>query len=140
MTEHLLCCFPLFKCCEILLEEFAVVGFVYNTIEETSSANGLQSDVLSVSGRSFMYAKNNSGPSTVPWGTPERTSDWSEWDSSSMTSCFRFSRKARIQVLVWFRIPVFFLTNTWRYVLYILSCLKKTKTFGKPKFISYTVS
>ena len=65
MTEHLLCCFSLFKCCEVLLEEFAVVGFVNNTIEEASSANSLQSDVLSVSGSSFMYAENNSGPGTV---------------------------------------------------------------------------
>lgn len=27
--------------------------------------------VVSFSGRSFMYARDKQGPSTVPWGTPD---------------------------------------------------------------------
>ena len=37
------------------------------------------------SGRSLIYSKNNKGPSTEPWGTPELTGISDELSTSSTT-------------------------------------------------------
>ena len=54
-------------CCEY--ESAKVSIFRYNTL---SSANSLILDVRLFS-MSLMYRRNRSGPSTVPWGTPDVT-------------------------------------------------------------------
>ena len=41
------------------------------------------------SGKSFMYMKNNSGPSTDPWGTPFKMSTEQHCTFSTFTNCLR---------------------------------------------------
>ena len=56
-----------------------------------SSANSRVWDEVTHWGKSFKYTRNNNGPSTVPWGTPDvtglvsdelpsRTTVWSRWE------------------------------------------------------------
>ena len=40
-----------------------------------------------------MKSKNNTGPSTVPWGIPEITEDGDEMASFEMMYCFLFVKK-----------------------------------------------
>ena len=51
----------------------ASLSFLICLHSSVSSANNLVSLALQT-GRSLMNARNNSGPSTVPWGTPDTTS------------------------------------------------------------------
>ena len=44
-----------------------------------------------------MYARNNIGPSTVPWGTPEVTSTEMDDVPSNATVCVLSERKTFIQ-------------------------------------------
>ena len=59
-----------------------------------SSANIVSLDPL-VSGREhaqFIYTRNNSGPKTEPWGTPDVTGVVSEDALSTTTNCFLSQR------------------------------------------------
>ena len=49
-------------------------------------------------GKSFMKSKNNNGPSTVPWGTPDVTDAGDDKVPSSVTCCVLSVRKAWIQL------------------------------------------
>ena len=46
-----------------------------------------------LSGRSLIYNRNNSGPSTVPWGTPDVTGEDVEYFTSQTTDWERWVRK-----------------------------------------------
>ena len=46
---------------------------------------------------SEMKSKNNTGPSTVPWGIPEITEDGDEIASFEIMYCFLFARKLHSQ-------------------------------------------
>lgn len=50
------------------------------------------------SGRSFINIKNNSGPSTVPWGTPLTTLALPDAAPSTNTCCVLLLRKASIHL------------------------------------------
>ena len=52
------------------------------------------------SGRSFMNIRNNSGPNTVPWGTPLTTLALSDVAPSTNTCCVLLLRKAYIHLYV----------------------------------------
>ena len=52
-----------------------------------------------------MYFKNNSGPKTVPWETPDVTGEFSDFSPSMMTVYWRAVRKFPIQVLMLFLKP-----------------------------------
>ena len=63
-----------------------------------SSANSLQRvSGWTMSGRSLIWSRKSRGPSTVPWGTPDKTSASSLLSPSTMTDCLRPVRKAEIQ-------------------------------------------
>ena len=64
-----------------------------------SSAKSRMLDVTH-SGRSFMNIKNNSGSSTVTWGTPLTTLALSDDAPSTNTCCVLLLRKASIHVYV----------------------------------------
>ena len=40
-------------------------------------------------GRSFIYSKNNSGPSIDPWGTPDITGNHADGTPEMKTRCWR---------------------------------------------------
>ena len=65
------------SCCRIVWSEL----FLMRRYSRQSSANSRTVD-FTLSGRSLMLQRNVSGPSTVPWGTPEST-DVSLLDSPS---------------------------------------------------------
>ena len=65
-----------------------------------SSANIRAFKLLVTSGRSLIYARNKSGPRTVPWGTSDRTSALDEWQFSRSTCCVRSPRNELIHLLV----------------------------------------
>ena len=46
---------------------------------------------------SLIWIRKNSGPRTVPWGTPDRTLLGLEMQPSTTTNCWRFFRKEVIQ-------------------------------------------
>ena len=48
------------------------------------------------------------GPSTVPWGTPEVTTLFSDVVFSKSTVCVQFARKDVIQIVIWSDIPLNF--------------------------------
>ena len=52
-----------------------------------SSAKNLMLDLMSVS-RSLIYIRNNSGPRTDPWGTPDSIVKKSEHERLRTTRCF----------------------------------------------------
>ena len=56
---------------------------------------------LTTDGRSFIWHKNNKGPNTVPWGTPERTGAGGEWVPSITTRWVLSARKAATSLLGW---------------------------------------
>ena len=70
-----------------------------------SSANSRVWDEVTHWGKSFKYTRNNNGPSTVPWGTPDvtdlvsdelpsRTIVWSRWERKvAATHCTRCLRE-----------------------------------------------
>ena len=77
MKAHLPTFFPLLQRVEILLEDLSDLTHLYRS---PSSPNNLVSDEVH-SGKSklsLMNARKYSGPFTVPWGTPEETSAWSD--------------------------------------------------------------
>jgi hypothetical protein len=51
--------------------------FLMRRNSRQSSAKSLALEDVA-SGKSFMYARNNSGPITIHWGTPETTSSGSD--------------------------------------------------------------
>ena len=57
------------------------------------------------SGRPFMWQRNNSGPSTVPWGTPESTLVASDAVASRTTRMDLLVRKLSSQDKVGPHIP-----------------------------------
>ena len=61
-----------------------------------SSANNLVFDERMHLGRSFMYTRNNRGPRTVPWDTPDMTGLVSDDCPSRMTVCSRCDRNDAI--------------------------------------------
>ena len=75
--------------------------FRYNAL---SSANSLILEVRLFS-MSLMYRRNRSGPSTVPWGTPDVYICVSKWEPFTSTWRVLFVRKAFIQLRVWCLIP-----------------------------------
>ena len=62
LEAHLPCCFPLFKCSEILQS----LALFTTQQSRLSSANSLQSDDLRDSGMSLMYAKNRRAQALFP--------------------------------------------------------------------------
>ena len=84
------------SCCNGSLSCWLVIG----QKRSVSSANIRAFELLVTSGRSLIYARNKSGPRTVPWGTPDRTSALDEWQLSRSTCCFRSPRKELILLLV----------------------------------------
>ena len=75
---------------------------IFSALEETGEPTTSE-DTLS--GRSFIYDKNNRGPRTVPWGTPEITGELEDDWPSMMTFCWREVRKLSIYNLVFPRMP-----------------------------------
>ena len=69
-----------------------------------ASENNLVSLALQ-SGRSLINARKNSGPSIVPWGTPDTTSACEETTPSSRIHYFLWLRNDSIQVRVSPRTP-----------------------------------
>ena len=63
--------------------------FRYNAL---SSANSLILEVRLFS-MSFIYRRKRSGPSTVPWGTPDVTICVSEWEPLRVPGEFCLSRR-----------------------------------------------
>jgi hypothetical protein len=57
------------------------------------------------SSKSLMKSRNNSGPSTLSWGTPDWTGAEVGVAHSNKTCCCLFSRKSLIQLFMWPRIP-----------------------------------
>ena len=60
-----------------------------------SMANNLTCEVTTL-GRSFICMRNNNGPKTVPWGTPDRTLHGEDLLPST-TVCSRVLKKAAVQ-------------------------------------------
>jgi hypothetical protein len=58
-----------------------------------SSANKRNVEVETTSGRSLMYTRNNSGHNTVPCGTPENTSSFTDSHPSTSTCCVLEDKK-----------------------------------------------
>ena len=54
---------------------------------------------LTLMGRSFIYTRNNAGPSTEPCGTPDVTGMDSEVSPLTTTTCVRLARKSVIHDL-----------------------------------------
>ena len=75
MKAHLTIFFPLLQRVEILLEGLGIFVRLDEFVQEP--ANSLVSDEVH-SGKSLMNARKYSCPFTVPWGTPEETSVWSD--------------------------------------------------------------
>ena len=48
-----------------------------------------------------MHIRNSMGPSTVPWGTPDVTTIFSDVVFSKSTVCVLFVRKDVIQFVIW---------------------------------------
>ena len=71
-----------------------------------SSANNLVLDERTHLGRSCMYIRNNRGPRTVPWGTPDVTGLVSDDFPSRMTVCSRCDRNYAIHPRVFPVIPI----------------------------------
>ena len=94
------------------LQSSSEVTCLYST---QSSANRRTCELRAALGRSLIKARNNSGPSTVPCGTPESTCTQSEDSPSTTTLCRLFTRKASIQEWVLPRTPYLhnFLTSLW---------------------------
>ena len=46
------------------------IGFLPQILNVASSANKIVKRVLEMLGRSLIYSKKRTGPSTLPWGTP----------------------------------------------------------------------
>ena len=53
---------------------------------------------LTTSGISFIYNKNNKGPKTKPWGTPDKTVTLSENVPHTTTCCIQFCKKFNIHL------------------------------------------
>lgn len=47
-----------------------------------------------------MYNKNNSGPNTQPWGTPDVTDAYCEDISFRTTACFRNDKYSAIHAII----------------------------------------
>ena len=71
-----------------------------------SSANSRVWDEVTHWGKSFMYTRNNNGPSTVPWGTPDVTGLVSDELPSRTTVWSRWERKDLIHMRVNPSIPI----------------------------------
>ena len=71
-----------------------------------SSANNLVLDERTHLGMSFMYTRNNRGPRTVPWGTPDVTRLVFDDFPSRMTVCSRCDRNYAIHPRVFPVIPI----------------------------------
>src|SRR6056300_1027018 len=69
-----------------------------------SSAKSLIDDFIA-SGRSFIKMRNNIGPKTVPWGTPDLTGDQLEHVPLTTTRCRRSVKKSLSQSCRLLRIP-----------------------------------
>ena len=66
---------------------FESVWFLTCLYSKLSSANKDNVEIETNSGRSLMYTRNNSGPNTVPYGTPESTSSFTDSHPSTSTCC-----------------------------------------------------
>ena len=92
---------------EVLLNQ---IGFVF-VCREQSSANR-RTDEFMLFGKSFIYTRNNSGPSTVPWGTPETTSVQVVCSPPTTTLWTWYLRKPEIHVCVLLWMP--YLNNLFK--------------------------
>ena len=80
------------------------------------------------SGRSLIYSKNNKGPSTEPWGTPELIGISDELSPSSTTVWERPVRKAFIQDRVLTLAPCWWsLCNSFKWFTLSNALLKSSK-------------
>ena len=70
-----------------------------------SSANSLVLEWVTFSGRSLMKARNNRGPSTVPWGTPELTGACADDYPFRTTHWCLSARKWEIHIRLSLRTP-----------------------------------
>lgn len=70
MKLHVPVLLPVSKMVEVLLLLVLIIYMEIILYDAVSSTNSL-ARVVSFSGRSFMYARDKQGPSTVHWGTPD---------------------------------------------------------------------
>ena len=95
------CCIVSRSFCSVFASHASQLIVRYN---KQSSANSLAFDEVFLV-ISLMQIRKRSGSNTVPWGTPDVTSDLEECFPSSTTSCFRFARKSLIQLYRFPRTP-----------------------------------
>ena len=72
---------------------FKSIWFLTCLYSNMSSANKRNVEVETTSGRSLMYTRNNSGHNTVPCGTPENTSSFTDSHPSTSTCCVLEDKK-----------------------------------------------
>ena len=88
------------SCCKVW-KSFSLVTVKYTAV---SSANMLTCEFI-FSDRSFMYKRNEVGPRTEPWGTPDVTGIAADFSPSRATHCERPSKNTLIQLRLFRVIP-----------------------------------
>src|SRR5678816_117366 len=116
--------------------------FLTEVVTLVSSAN-LETLHLSPWSKSFIYMKNNSGPSTEPCGTPLFTISHDDLLPFSCTHCFLFRNHSLIQPCTTPPIPHcnnFFISLIWGTLSKALLKSKYTISTGSPRSmpVSYT--
>ena len=81
-------------------KSFESVWFLTCLYSKLSSANKRNVEVETISGRSLMYTRNNSGPNNVPCGPPESTSSFADSHPSTSTCCVLEDKKGVIHCRV----------------------------------------